>query len=165
MRPPVSLSHLAYLIVIAIKGIDGAIETALGFLIAIAGPDKFYLSVLTLTRPELVEDHPFAAAAAKAAEHGAAAIAFGSPTFAIFYLLVHGLLKLGIALALITGHRVILPFAVVVFGGFALFLGYRTAIHWSWGTFALVLFDLLTVGLVVQEWRRPQKKSPALRPG
>jgi uncharacterized membrane protein len=155
MRPPSSFSYLAYLTVIAVKGIDGAIETALGFLIAFAGPDRFYLSVLALTRPELEEEHPFAAAAVKAAEHGAAAIASGSASFAIFYLVAHGVLKLAIALALVTGHRLIFPFAVAVFGAFALFLGYRTAIHWSAGTFALMLFDLITVALVIKEWRRP----------
>jgi uncharacterized membrane protein len=164
MRAPLPLPYLAYLGAIVIKGIDGAVETALGLLIALAGPDRFYLSVLALTRPELDEDHPFAAVAAKAAEHGAAAIAYGSPSFAIFYLVAHGLLKLAIAVALITGHRAVFPLAVAVFGAFAIFLGYRTAIHWSWGTFALMLFDLITVGLVVMEWRRPHRAAAAVRP-
>ena len=94
-----SLAHLAYLFTIAVKGADGVIETLLGLLIAITGPDRLYSLVLHFTTPEL-ENNPGNRAAA-AVQHGAAGLAHASAGFAIFYLLTHGILKSGIAINLL----------------------------------------------------------------
>src|ERR1700743_3805191 len=44
-----SLTHFVYLVTIAVKGIDGVIETLLGLLIAATGPDRLYALVLRFT--------------------------------------------------------------------------------------------------------------------
>lgn len=38
-------------------------------------------------------------------------------------------------------------------GGFVLYLGSRTAQHWSWWSFGLAVSDLFTLALIVDEWR------------
>jgi uncharacterized membrane protein len=104
--------HAAYLVAIGIKGFDGIIETVLGLLIAMAGPDRLYLAVLHVTTPEL-EEHP-ASHAARALQDGAAALAQSASAFAVVYLLVHGILKSGLVASLLLGHRWIFPFAIAI---------------------------------------------------
>lgn len=147
------LAHLAFVVTIAVKGVDGLIETLLGLLIAIAGPHKLFLLVLRFTVPEL-QNNPDNGVA-RAVQSGAAGLtAIG--TFATFYLLIHGVLKAGIAVNLLRGRRWIFAPAVLILGGFVLYLGYRTTQHWSAWSFSLALFDLFTLALVVNEWRQPQ---------
>lgn len=145
-----SLPHLVYLVAIAVKGIDGVIETLLGLLIAITGPDRFYSLVLRFTTPEL-EENP-ANRTAAAVQHGAAGLAHASAAFTIFYLLTHGILKSGIAVNLLAGHRWIFAPACVILTGFILYMSYHITQHFSWWLFGFALFDLFTLALVINEW-------------
>lgn len=146
-------AHAAFVVTVAVKGIDGVIETLLGLLLAIAGPDKLFTFVLGFTTPEL-QDNP-GNGFARAVQTGAAGLTHAGG-FAMFYLLVHGVLKAGIAVDLLRGKRWIFAPAVVILGGFVLYLGYRTAQHWSWWSASFALFDLLTLALVVNEWVQPR---------
>lgn len=150
-------AHVAFLVTVAVKGIDGVIETSLGLLIALAGPDKLSLFVLRFTTPEL-QDNP-GDGFARAIQSGAAGLSHAGG-FAVFYLLVHGILKAGIAVNLLRGKRWIFAPAVLILGGFILYLGYRTNQHWSWWSFSFALFDLFTLALVVNEWVQPREKRP-----
>src|SRR5580698_5215981 len=53
----ISVRRFAFLAAVAIKGIDGLIETAVGALIAVAGPWSLYTLVVRITAPEL-DIHP-----------------------------------------------------------------------------------------------------------
>jgi uncharacterized membrane protein len=156
-----SATHALYLCAIALKGLDGLVETVLGLLIAVTGPDKLYELALRFTTPELLEEgsHRFA----EAVERGEAALAHVSGVFAVLYLLAHGVLKLAIAINLLRGKRWIYLPACLVLAGFVLFLGYRAASHRSWLTGGLALFDLLTLALVLNEWRQSRGKRGAAR--
>ena len=147
-RPP--LLHYAYLAAILIKGFDGALEALAGTVIAVAGPDRLYEWVIRVTAPELTGYHP----ALHAIRSGATRLAESSHEFVIFYLLVHGTLKLGVVLALLRGggHRVF-PVASLILAGFVAYMGRELAIHWSGWVLSFVLFDLLTLVLVLNEWR------------
>ena len=149
-------AHAAFLAAVAVKGIDGVIETLLGLLLAVAGPDTLFLFVLRFTTPE-IQDDP-GSGFAKAVQSGAAGLAHEGG-FAVFYLLVHGILKAAIALNLLRGKRWIFAPSLLILGGFVLYLGYRTAQHWSWWSFSFALFDLFTLALVVNEWAHPQTKD------
>jgi uncharacterized membrane protein len=149
------LAHVAFVATVAIKGIDGVIETLLGLLILVVGPDKLFLIVLHFTTPEL-RNNPDSHVA-KAVQSGAAGLtAIGA--FAIFYLLIHGVLKAGIAINLLRGNRWIFAPAVLILGGFVVYLGYRTAQHWSAWSLSFALFDLFTLALVINEWRQPKTR-------
>lgn len=157
MKKSPSLLHRAYQGAIFIKGFDGAIETLLGLAILIAGPQRLYSVVLRLTAPELADDHPHKII--HAIRHGASGLAEGPHTFIIVYLLVHGILKLGIAVTLLRGQRWIFPIACVVLTGFILFMTYHLVLRWSGWLLGFALFDLLTLGLVINEWVNPPRPA------
>jgi uncharacterized membrane protein len=148
--------HNAYLGAILIKGFDGALEALAGLVILITGPQRLYRWVIRLTAPELTGRHP----AIHAIQHGAARLAEGPHDFVIFYLLVHGLLKLGIVLALLRGGgRWVFPLASLILTGFVLYMSWRLTIRWSDWLLGFALFDLLTLALVLNEWRN--QRTPA----
>lgn len=145
-----SLLHIAYLVAILIKGFDGALEALAGFTILITGPERLYEWVIRLTAPELTGRHP----AIHAIQRGAERLAEGPHAFVIFYLLVHGLLKLGIVMALLRGGgRLLFPIASAILAGFVVYMGWRLSVHWSDWLLGFALFDLLTLALVLNEWR------------
>jgi uncharacterized membrane protein len=142
--------HDAYLGAILIKGIDGAVETLAGIVIALTGPERIYEWVFRLSAPELRGGH----LALHALRTGAEKLANGPHRFVIIYLLVHGLLKLGVALALLKGTaRGIFPATSLVLAGFIAYMGWRLSIRWSDWLLGAALFDLLTLALVLNEWR------------
>jgi uncharacterized membrane protein len=149
---PTGLFHLGYMVTVAIKGIDGAIETLLGLVIAIAGPERLADFVLSFIVPEL-EQHPHSRIW-QAAHHGATNFSHNSGHFAVIYLLIHGLLKAGIAYNLLLEKRWIFIPAFVVLTGFIAFMGARLMEHWSIWLFALAMFDVITLALVVNEYVR-----------
>ena len=163
--------HDAYLGAILIKGFDGAVETLAGLIIILTGPERIYEWVFRLSAPELNEGrHP----ALHALRTGAERLANGPHHFVIFYLLVHGLLKLGIAVALLKGTaRWIFPVASLILTGFVAYMGWRLSMRWSDWLLGAALFDFLTLALVLNEWRAhgswgirptPSQKNIAARP-
>ena len=62
----------------------------------------------------------------------------------------------GHAKAAATTLRWIFPVAVVILVGFIAFMGYRLTHHWSVWLFGFALFDVLTLALVINEWRSPR---------
>jgi uncharacterized membrane protein len=146
------LLHDAYLGAILIKGFDGAVETLAGLVIALTGPERIYAWVFRLTAPELNggQHHP----ALHAIRSGAAQLATGPHHFVTFYLLVHGLLKFAIAVALLKGTaRWVFPVTSLILTGFIAYMSWRLSLRWSDWLLGAALFDLLTLGLVLNEWR------------
>jgi len=143
--------HLAYLAAILIKGFDGALEALAGLVILITGPERLYEWVLRLTAPELTGGPH---RALHAIQRGAERLAEGPHQFVIFYLLVHGLLKLGIVVALLKGGgRLLFPIASLILAGFVVYMSWRLTIRWWDWLLGFALFDLLTLALVLNEWR------------
>ena len=153
MRQRGSLAHLAYLITITVKGFDGLIELVLGLVIVALGPFRFYVWVLEWTAPELY-DNPDSKVV-QALRHGATSLANGQSGFAVTYLLVHGLLKLGLAVALLrSGGRILFPVAALVFSGFIAVMAVKLSHQWSNWLLSFALFDFVTLLLVLNEWRQ-----------
>jgi uncharacterized membrane protein len=157
MNAKSSKSHLAFLVAIALKGLYGLVEIVFGILVAVAGPDRLYAFVLRFTTPELVV-HP-GDKFVIAIQNGAADLARVSGALAVFYLLVHGVLKAAIAYNLLRDRRWIFLPACLILGAFVIFLGMRAAEHHSLGVLGLALLDLVTLALVVNEWRNIRKAA------
>jgi uncharacterized membrane protein len=150
---PNSLAHLAYLVIIAIKGIDGAIETILGLVIWASGADRFYAFLLRFSAPELVEGPPPSAWDAFLRD-ASAQLVDSSVAFIVVYLLAHGILKVVLALVLLTGGgRWVYPVATAILTGFIAFMAWHLAELWSNWVLAFAIFDLVTLLLVLNEWR------------
>jgi uncharacterized membrane protein len=158
MKQRKSLAHTAYLITIGIKGFDGGLETLAGLLIWITGPQRLYRWAVRLTAPELGGNHEDTAMAIR---HGAEHLAVNGAGFIVFYLLVHGLLKLGIATALLRGKgHWIFPVSALVLCGFIAFMGEKLSHQWSNWLLGFALFDALTLALVLNEWVRSARPKP-----
>ena len=154
------LLHYAYLAAILIKGVDGAIEALAGMILAVTGPERLYEWVIRFTAPELTGHHP----ALHAIRSGATRLAESSHEFVLFYLLVHGTLKLGIVAALLRGGgRWLFPLASLILTGFIAYMSWRLMVHWSGWLLGFALFDLLTLALVLNEWRS-ESGSVSFRP-
>jgi uncharacterized membrane protein len=144
------LLHYAYLAAILIKGFDGAMEALAGLVIAITGAARLHEWVIRLTAPELTGHHP----ALHAIRSGAERLAESPHRFVIFYLLLHGLLKLGVAIALLRGgRRWVFPVASLILTGFIAYMSWRLTVRWSDWLLGFAVFDLLTLTLVLNEWR------------
>jgi uncharacterized membrane protein len=146
-----TLFHRAYQAAIAIKGLDGGIETLAGLLVAIAGTERLYNFAIWITAPEIASNPD--SKTAHLIRHGASGLMHASETFVVFYLLVHGILKLGIAINLLRESDWIFPPAVVILTGFVIFMSYKLTVHWSAWLLGFALFDTLTIALVLNEWR------------
>jgi uncharacterized membrane protein len=151
MKQKPAYMHLAYLVAISIKGLDGLIETVAGLIVAFLNSREVYHFAVWATAPELAK-HP-GSHAVHAIRHGAYNFAYSSHKFAIIYLLAHGLLKVGLVVNLFIEHMWIFPVSAVVLLGFIGFMGLKLTMHWSPWLFAFAVFDTVTLALVLNEWR------------
>jgi uncharacterized membrane protein len=148
--------HLAYLATLTVKGFDGAVEILAGLVILLTGPQRIYHWVVRVTAPELYDGSHVAAV--HAIRSGAEHLATTGAHFVEFYLIVHGLLKLALVLVLLRGGgRWIFPVGALILAGFISYMGWRLHQQWSNWLFGFALFDVLTLSLVLNEWRRSPK--------
>jgi uncharacterized membrane protein len=151
-----SLAHLAYIVTVALKGFDGGLETLAGLVIWITGPQRLYRWAVRITAPELYDGEHVRAV--HAIRRGAEHLATTGAHFVVFYLLVHGILKLGLAIVLLRGGgRWIFPAGTLILTGFIAFMSYRLSQQWSNWLLGFALFDALTLALVLNEWRKPAR--------
>ena len=151
-----SLAHLAYVVTVALKGFDGGLETLAGLVIWITGPQRLYRWAVRITAPELYDGEHVRAV--HAIRRGAEHLATTGAHFVVFYLLVHGILKLGLAIVLLRGGgRWIFPAGTLILTGFIAFMSYRLSQQWSNWLLGFALFDALTLALVLNEWRKPAR--------
>jgi len=143
--------RIAFLGAVTIKGIDGLIETLVGIAVAILGTQGIYDLVIQLTAPEL-DLHP-ESKTVHLLRHGASNLAHASGRVILIWLLVHGVLKLALAIELLRGKSWIFPVAAAILSGFVAYMTYKLVGHYSPWLLAFALFDLVTVALVLSEWR------------
>jgi uncharacterized membrane protein len=150
-----------------LKGLDGAVELLAGAALALVGPRELG----ELTR-RVVAHHLLGSPRGALAERvtaGEAALHGGDRTFAVVYLTAHGLLKLGLVVALL---REMLPAYPVAIGVLTVFIGYeayRAARTGSSALWAAAALDLAITVLVVREYRhltagRPPPRGSRRRP-
>jgi uncharacterized membrane protein len=152
-----SPAHLAYLATLIVKGFDGALEILSGLVILLTGPQRIYRWVVRVTAPELYDGSHIAAV--HAIRRGAEHLATTGAHFVEFYLVVHGLLKLGLVIVLLRGGgRWIFPVGAVILVGFITFMSWRLSEQWSDWLLGFALFDVLTLALVLNEWAKTPKK-------
>ncbi len=150
------LFHTAYLITIIIKGLFGLLEFCGGVIIGIFGPQRLYGLALRVMDPDLYEGGHIHTA--QLVLQGAAALSQTRGHFVIFYLFMHGALKMAITAVLLRGRgRWVFPVASAILLGFIAFFGLHLSKHWSNWVLGLALFDTLTLSLVINEWRNWSK--------
>ncbi|MBA8988896.1 putative membrane protein [Curtobacterium pusillum] len=152
---------LVFLLGIALKGLDGAVELLLGLPLLVLRPAQVLGIARALTAGELREDpHDLLA---HVLLHGAASLSADATVVAAVYLVVHGAVKLGILAALFRGTARVYPWAIVALSGFLVWQGYQLATGPTVGIAALTVFDAVVIALTWREWRRHRGLRDAWR--
>ena len=134
-----------------LKGLDGLGEILAGIGLLLIGPVALRGWVFALTLGEIGEDpHDFVA---NHLRQMAEALSAGGEVFVAAYLLIHGLIKIGLVVALLRHMVVAYPVAITVLMAFLAFQMWRYFAGGSVLLLALSLFDIVVIALVWREWR------------
>lgn len=145
MAVPRRLAHLAFVLGMVFKGIDGLMEVAGAIALLLISKSQIDQLADWLARQEFGPTHALA--------HVTTQLAVGMQHFTIIYLFVHGGVKLALVGGLLRGVRWVFPVALVILTGFIAYQVYRLSMRLSLGLGALTVIDLIVVLLIFQEWR------------
>lgn len=154
-------TELLFRIAMVVKGLDGLIELIGGItllLVSQAEVQKVVAAVVTrdlLGPPDGSLTRHFVA--------GTAEFASGNRTFAVVYLLLHGMLKVALVVALLRHWLPAYPVAIVVLGLFVVYELYRATQTGSLLLPVLAIVDVVVIALVVREYRALRREQSATR--
>ena len=149
--------HKAFEIGIFLKGVDGLLEIIGGILLFLIPPTTINYLVRVLTQGELSEDPRDLIA--NFLVHSAHNLSLSGKTFGGLFLLSHGIIKIGLVIALFQKKLWAYPLAMVLFGMFILYQMYRYAhSHSVWMIF-LSLLDVAVVVLTYLEYRNLKARA------
>jgi uncharacterized membrane protein len=156
MKPKTTTEKL-FDVAVTVKGVDGAVQVVGAVVLAIVPPSAITgLANAVITRDLLGDQEGTLARHLSKAAHD---FADGSTrTFAIIYLLLHGLIKLGLVVALLRKLMPAYPVAAVVLAGFVVYELYRAV---RTGSIALPIFagiDVVIIVLVLREYRQLRRE-------
>ena len=142
---------LAFLIGVAVKGVDGLIELVGGAILMFVTPEQLLGLTRSVLAGELAEDpdDPIANWILRSVGH----LSGGGSTFLAAYLLVHGIVKLAVVVALFTGSRRVYPWAIVVLLAFLVYQIYELVTAPTAGVVILTALDVFVIALTWREWR------------
>ncbi|MBU6321315.1 MAG: DUF2127 domain-containing protein [Patescibacteria group bacterium] len=135
-----------------LKGANAVLELVGGALALFVSPVFVQNVTAYFTNEELGQDpHDFVAVHLV---RWADAYAVGAhQEFIAAYLLVHGVVKMALVVALLAGAVWAFPVAIAIFGLFALYQCYLLLAHYTLGMLVLTVFDLVVIYFVFREWR------------
>jgi len=151
MKRETAVLRVAFLVAVVVKGLDGLIESVAGVGVAVIGTQGIYNLVIAFTAPEL-DLHP-QSKTVHLLRHGASSLAHASSRFIVIWLLLHGIVKFVLAIELLRGKSWIFPVAAAILSGFVAYMAFKLVNRYSPWLLAFALFDLITVALVLTEWR------------
>ena len=144
---------------ITIKGVDGLLEAIGGVLLWFIKPEALGTTLYNLVQHELLRDpHDFLA---RHLLHTSEKIAQSDPIFASLFLLTHGLVKVGLTVALWMNKLWAYPLAIVLFSAFTVLETFRYARTHAMILLVLAIFDLLIVWLAWEEYGVEKAKRGA----
>lgn len=148
----------AFVVGIALKGLDGVLEVVGGLLLLLVSPATISSLTRALTQHELSEDpHDFLATHLLNAAGG---LTGSTVRFGAAYLLSHGVVKIVLVAALLRNRLWAYPWMIaflLVFIGYQL---YRITFSPSIGLIGLTVFDAVVTWLT---WREYQKQRAVRR--
>ncbi|WP_425956127.1 DUF2127 domain-containing protein [Xylanimonas sp. McL0601] len=145
------LLDLFFLIGIVVKGIDGLVELLGGLVLLFVSPAQLQHATNTLTAGELRDDpHDVLA---NLLVHGAAHLGTTDLRFYAAYLLLHGVVKVAIVVALFRGSRKVYPWAIGALMIFLVVQVYELVTAPTAGVLVLTVLDAFIIALTWREWR------------
>jgi uncharacterized membrane protein len=152
---PRGLLDTTFEVSIILKGLDGLLELVGGLLLLAVSPATIGQLITRLTQHELDKD-PHDVIATRLLHFGNG-LTGSAVRFAAAYLLVHGIVKVFLVVALLRNKLWAYPwliFTLVVFIGYQL---YRIALVPSAWLIALTVFDAFVVWLTWREWQKQRR--------
>jgi uncharacterized membrane protein len=145
---------------IILKGLDGLLEVVGGALLLFVTPEAINRIVGTLTQHELSEDpQDFVATHLLRVSHGLTGAAVG---FAAAYLLLHGIVKVVLVLALLRNKMWAYPWLIGFLVAFIAYQLYRIVLDPTFGLSALTIFDAIIVWLTWREYQKQRRLRRSL---
>jgi len=144
---------------ITIKGVDGLLEAIGGVLLWFIKPEELGTTLYNLFQHELLRDpHDFLA---RHLLHTSEKIAQSDPIFASLFLLTHGMVKVGLTIALWMNKLWAYPLAIVLFSAFTVLEAFRYAHTHATILLVLAILDVLIVWLAWEEYGVERSKRAA----
>jgi uncharacterized membrane protein len=141
----------AFLLGVASKAIDGFAELVVALPLLVLRPGQISALAQAATAHELAQDPDDLLA--NLVMHGAAGLTASGSVLAAVYLLVHGVVKLGIVVALFRGSRRVYPWAIAAIGAFLVLQVVQLVLTPSVGIGVLTVLDAIVLWLTWREWR------------
>lgn len=165
---PQSRTERLFRVAIAIKGLDGGLQLLAGIVLVVVPATAITRLVDMVVTRELVGD-PMGKLAVHL--HAVAAhFAGGTRSFAIAYLLLHGIIKIALVVALWRKLMPAYPIAVAALGAFVVYEVLRAARTHSIALPIFAALDVVIIFLVVREYlqlrrERRERSLPETAPG
>ena len=158
MTFPARRTDRLFRLALLVKAVDGAAELV-GALVLLAVPG---VALTSLVNDIVARDllGPPDGSLARHFEAGTAEFVSGSRTFAVFYLALHGVVKLALVVALLRRWQPAYPVAALVLGVFVAYELYRATRTGSVLLPLLAALDLAIIGLIVREYRLLRASRP-----
>lgn len=142
---------------VTLKGIDGLLEIVGGVLLLLLPASSINAIARILTQHELSQDPTdFIATHLR---DGAASLTGSLTPFAALYLLVHGIVKAVLVVAVLRGRTGAYPWMIGFLVAFVFYQAYELILHLTIGLTLLTLFDLLIIWLTVHEYRLRRRQA------
>ena len=147
---PERILHRLFEITLVIKAIDGVLEFIGGLLFALVKPTTLDAVVAFLTQHELDEDPNdfFFSWLIQYIVH----LPHGTKVLGVFYLIVHGFLKIFMSIALWRDKLWAYPTMITILSAFICYQLYRFTHTHSWWLIFFSLFDLIIILLTRHEY-------------
>jgi uncharacterized membrane protein len=143
--------HRMFEVGVWLKGAHSVLEIVGGLLLWVVDASTITEFVVNLTADELSRNPGDLVAAYLL--RWALSFSVGTKTFAAFYLLSHGLVKLVLVVGLLRRRLWAYPASLVVLGIFILYQVYRYTLTHSLALIALTVFDVVVIWLIWHEYR------------
>lgn len=147
--------HDLFLVSIILKALNAAAEIIGGILFLVISQQSVLKLIIQFTQEELSEDPKDLVAnyLIKSASH----FSLSAKHFIAFYLLSHGVIKLGVIIGLLKHKLWAYPTSIAVFGLFIIYQIYRYCFTHSIWLLALTIFDLIVIWLIWLEYQNIKK--------
>jgi uncharacterized membrane protein len=157
------ISERLFRVAVTLKGLDGAVQLLGGILLAFIPPSLLAgLAQTVITRDLLGSQEGALARHFELATHDF--VAGSTRSFAIFYLILHGVIKLGLVAALLRKIRPAYPIGIVVLAAFVIYELYRATRTHSIALPIFAALDIVIIFFVFREYlqlRREQREEAA----
>lgn len=150
-----------FLVGVALKGLDGVIELLIGIPLLFVSHVQLAVVAADLGASLLTSDPDSLLAGLLL--HASVKLSADSVVIGGIYLIVHGVVKVAIVVALARGSRRVYPWAIGVLALLTVVQIVDVIVTFSIGMLLLTVLDAVVIALIVREWRDERSLPDVVR--